>query len=84
MPNFNSLIQEKHLPCSEEPELFFVSEGPESNAFDIARAKAMCGRCPVAAACLQMAFDTDDQWAILGGFTPRERTVIRQRNERAA
>lgn len=43
-------------------ELFF-SEHPQ----DIARAKAICSACPLAAACLEGALDRQEPWGVWGG-----------------
>lgn len=70
---------QKPPPCtSEEPELFFpTSEGPEYQ-HQIRQAKAVCRKCPLATKlnCLEFALETNDKWAILGGTTPSERSVI--------
>lgn len=70
---------QKPPPCTtEEPELFFpTSEGVEYQ-HQIRQAKAVCRKCPLAtkANCLEFALETGDKWAILGGTTPSERTVI--------
>jgi len=40
------------------------------------RAKAICHNvCPVRAACLEWALDTEEMFNILGGMLPRERAV---------
>jgi hypothetical protein len=57
--------------CGEEDlELFYPEPG------DVAAeqaAKQLCAACPVRQPCLQMALQTGDQHAILGGTTPAER-----------
>jgi WhiB family redox-sensing transcriptional regulator len=50
------------------PELWFLEHGADSNAV-----KAICGRCPVIAACLAWAIDTDQLHGIWGGMTRTER-----------
>ena len=37
------------------------------NVVDIARAKAMCGLCPLQADCLQSALDREEPWGVWGG-----------------
>ena len=37
------------------------------NVVDIARAKAMCGLCPLQADCLQNALDREEPWGVWGG-----------------
>ncbi len=34
---------------------------------DIARAKAMCGKCPLAAGCLRDAQEREEPWGVWGG-----------------
>ena len=66
-------------PCTnEDPELFFPdSEIPEHQP-QIARAKAVCRKCPTETRinCLEFALETGDKFAILGGTTPSERNSI--------
>lgn len=70
----------KPPPCTnEEPELFFPISYTGGYEHQIAQAKAVCRKCPVAATCLEFALDTGDQHAILGGTTPAERTVIQKK-----
>lgn len=45
----------------------------------IARAKAICASCPVAAECLTWAIETNQSEGIWGGHTPKERRSIRRR-----
>jgi WhiB family redox-sensing transcriptional regulator len=45
----------------------------------IARAKAVCATCPVAAECLTWAIDTNQAEGVWGGHTPKERRAIRRR-----
>jgi WhiB family transcriptional regulator, redox-sensing transcriptional regulator len=64
----------------EDPELFFpVSElGP--GARQVARAKAVCARCPVRAECLAYALEYGLDHGIFGGLTERERRRVRRRH----
>jgi WhiB family redox-sensing transcriptional regulator len=57
-----------------DPELFFPAKGEHGKA---ARAKQVCARCPVRAACLADAMATRDQFGIRGGLTPNERRLER-------
>jgi WhiB family redox-sensing transcriptional regulator len=52
----------RELPCRSDPELFFA-ERPE----DVQLAKALCGRCPVRAACLTGALQRAEPWGVWGG-----------------
>ena len=49
------------LACSADPDLFFA-ELPG----DVTRAKALCGDCPVRAACLADALDRGEPWGVWG------------------
>ncbi len=42
--------------------LFFSDE-----AIDTARAKAICGKCPLSAACLEGSLDRAEPWGVWGG-----------------
>jgi WhiB family transcriptional regulator, redox-sensing transcriptional regulator len=61
-----------------DAELFFpVSEsGPALR--EIAAAKAICARCPVAAACRDWALRSGEVTGIWGGTTPAERRLLRR------
>ena len=75
----------KPPPCTnEEPELFFPDSEIADHQHQIRQAKAVCRKCPMIANCLEFALETGDKWAILGGTTPSERTVIQQRRQRKA
>jgi WhiB family redox-sensing transcriptional regulator len=71
-----------YAECSRvdvNPELFF----PEQTAAHAARkAKEICGVCPVRVECLRWAFKTGDDYAVLGGLTPRERNQVRKESKR--
>ena len=60
-----------------DPELFFpVGEsGPAIR--QVAAAKAICARCPVAADCRAWALRTGEPAGIWGGTTPEERRLLR-------
>jgi WhiB family transcriptional regulator, redox-sensing transcriptional regulator len=62
-----------------DPELFFpVTPGDE------AAAKAVCHRCPVAAACFTFAYGRPGTTGIWGGTTENERANYARRMRRAA
>ena len=65
------------LPCGTEPELFFA-EHPR----DIQRAKALCGRCPVRAACLAGALKRGEPWGVWGGELFLRGAVIAEKRPR--
>ncbi len=50
------------LPCRSAPELFFA-EKPE----DVERARALCGGCPLRAACLDGALQRGEPFGVWGG-----------------
>jgi len=61
----------------EDPELFFPvgTQGPARD--QIARARAVCGRCPVTAECLRWALAAGQDEGIWGGLTPEQRRAMR-------
>jgi WhiB family redox-sensing transcriptional regulator len=63
-----------------DPEVFFPFE---SQAADVARAKAVCARCPLATDCLEVALGHRAE-GIWGGTTTAEREKIRRRRGRQA
>jgi WhiB family redox-sensing transcriptional regulator len=72
--------QEEAACRSEDPELFFpLGEEGEGNADQIARAKAVCFRCPVASSCLDWALRGRIPHGIFGGLTPSERKKLHLR-----
>jgi len=69
---------------SADPDLFFPlsSRGPGEK--QIARAKVICGGCPVRQECLEFALAHDQLYGIWGGTTPEDRQRLRRRKRRAA
>lgn len=62
----------------EDPELFFpIGDGVAAQE-QIARAKAVCDRCPVRAQCLQFALSTGQDAGIWGGLSAEERRGLRR------
>ncbi len=62
----------------EDPELFFpIGNGPAAQA-QIARAKAVCARCPVVRECLAWALETGQDAGVWGGHTEEERRQLRR------
>lgn len=64
---------------NEDPELWFpLSE----QAAEAVAAMEICGRCPVARACLDGALREKDQHGIRGGFTADDRRGLLRRGAR--
>lgn len=61
-----------------DPEWFFPTSEQGSALYDaeVSRAKAVCGPCPVRAACLRAA--AGEPWGISGGLTEHERRALHQ------
>jgi WhiB family redox-sensing transcriptional regulator len=69
----------RNAACGDEDlELFYPEPG--DTAAEQA-AKQVCAACPVKQPCLEMALQTDDQHAILGGTTPAERARLRRQRQ---
>lgn len=68
---------------SEDADLFFSHSKRGTPPAQVAEAKAICGRCPVAAVCLQWALRTDQRLGIWGGLTESERRQLKARLRRA-
>jgi WhiB family redox-sensing transcriptional regulator len=59
-------------PCSKaDPELWFA-ERPA----DLHLAKALCGHCPIKAACLAGALDREEPWGVWGGEIIQQGVVL--------
>jgi WhiB family redox-sensing transcriptional regulator len=61
--------------------LFFP---PEEDGEDVRDATAICSGCPVARECLEWALDTDEQFGVWGGTTPRERRRLKRLRRKSA
>jgi WhiB family transcriptional regulator, redox-sensing transcriptional regulator len=66
-----------------DPELFFPIGGGGAGIAEIARAKAVCGRCPVREQCLDYAVESRQAHGVWGGTTVDERRAIAARRRRA-
>lgn len=63
--------------CTDDPDgVFFAAD---DNIGAIAKAKSICGSCPVSYECLVYAIDTNQPDGIWGGATLRERRRIKRR-----
>jgi WhiB family transcriptional regulator, redox-sensing transcriptional regulator len=69
---------------TEHPELFFPAGTTGSARCQLARAKAVCHRCPVTAACLAWATDTGQRYGVWGGLSEDERHELQRRRTRIA
>lgn len=67
---------------SEDPELFFPVGDTGPALLQIAKAKAVCRRCPVQAQCLNWALTSGQDAGVWGGLSETERRAVRQRNAR--
>lgn len=56
------------LCAQTDPEEFFPEKGESSRI-----AKKICGRCPVAADCLDYALASNERYGIWGGVSERDR-----------
>jgi WhiB family redox-sensing transcriptional regulator len=73
--------------CATDPNPDFWFPDPEDTAeirqLKTAEAIRVCKHCPVRGQCLEWAFATGDEWAILGATTKGQRTRTRRRLQRA-
>jgi WhiB family redox-sensing transcriptional regulator len=67
-----------------DPEWFFPLTESGAGARQVAAAKAVCARCPVAAQCLAWAAGTGEPAGIWGGTTPEERRLLRHSPQETA
>ncbi|QKV91341.1 WhiB family transcriptional regulator [Streptomyces sp. NA02950] len=69
----------------EDPELFFPVgvAGPAAQQQE-ARAKQVCGHCPVAQECLEYALEAGMTHGVWGGAGEEERRALRRRGQRRA
>ena len=58
------------------PELFFPRGTSDAAQADRDRAKAVCRRCPVRAACLEFALETRQEFGVWGGLSEDERLAL--------
>jgi WhiB family transcriptional regulator, redox-sensing transcriptional regulator len=62
-----------------DPSMFFPVGTTGPALHQIARAKQVCGECPVQTPCLEYALETNQDSGIWGGSTEDERRTIRRR-----
>lgn len=68
--------QDSALCAQTDPEIFFPEKGGSTKD-----AKAVCGRCPVVAECLDYALANDERFGIWGGTVEHERRQMKQRTD---
>ena len=61
-----------------DPELFFPIGTTGYALLQIARAKEVCGQCPVQNDCLDYALETNQDSGIWGGTSEEERRALRK------
>lgn len=61
-----------------DPDLFFPISSTGPALGQIAKAKAICGACPVQRPCLEFALDHHIVHGIWGGTTPQDREAWRR------
>ena len=66
----------------EDPELFWPVGNSGPALLQIAEAKTVCRRCPVASACLSWAMETGQEYGVWGGLSEDERRALQRRNAR--
>lgn len=73
-----------HARCAGlDPELFFPLGGPDAGAAaQTARAKSVCGGCPVRQDCLDWAMATGQDDGVGGGLDEHERRELRRATAR--
>lgn len=67
----------------EDPDLFFPVGSAGPAAEQVARARSICGRCPVRAECLEWSLMTCQDAGVWGGLDEEERRAIRRSRRRA-
>lgn len=66
------------LCAQADPEAWFPEKGGSTR-----EAKAICGRCPVAAECVDDALTREERFGVWGGLSERERRRILRRMQAA-
>jgi WhiB family transcriptional regulator, redox-sensing transcriptional regulator len=63
---------------AEDPDLFFPAARTLTIFVQLARAKAICARCPVTDECLRYALGTGQEYGVWGGTSEEERKSMRR------
>jgi WhiB family transcriptional regulator, redox-sensing transcriptional regulator len=69
--------------ATADPELFFPISCSGPALRQVARAKAICARCPIQQECLRYALDAGSIQGVWGGMTEDERRLLLRRERRA-
>lgn len=70
-----------HSACrDEDPDLFFPVGNSGPALLQIAEAKTVCRRCPVASNCLTWALESGQDNGVWGGMSEDERRALLRRN----
>jgi WhiB family redox-sensing transcriptional regulator len=64
----------------EDPEMFFPVGTSGPALLQLAAAKAVCRRCPVAIECLTWAMESGQRAGVWGGMSEEERAELRRRS----
>ena len=62
----------------EDPELFFPVGNSGPALTQIAKAKLVCNRCPVASSCLKWALESGLDAGVWGGLSEEERRALKR------
>lgn len=88
MPFANWKVRARCRGMDTDTLFFPVSEKPDHRGGDrpaVAKAKAVCAACPVAAWCLLEALNNRDVYGVRGGTTGPERAaMLRQQRKESA
>ena len=82
-PNLRGIVESPEwmaaAACREsDPEIFYPSTGRSSRD-----GRAVCGRCPVQAACLVYAIEHREHYGVWGGLSERQRRRLRETGGRS-
>ena len=77
-------MREALCATDPNPDFWFPDpdDDPDVRQLKTAEAIRVCKHCPVRAQCLRWAFETGDEWAVLGATTKGMRTRTRRRRQR--
>jgi WhiB family redox-sensing transcriptional regulator len=78
LANADYTWRSKAICKDTDPDLFFPVGTTGHALVQIARAKEVCGECPVRANCLDYALETNQDAGIWGGLAEEERRMIRR------